>query len=91
MANAVAFDGCNAVFRAPEGREDISDLPLFRNGIVNVFAVELDDEERAEFEKTGRIFISILSGSTFYPIFVGSESSVRQVVVDYAMPWERSQ
>jgi len=91
MKGIVEFEGCNAIFKAPEGRDDISDLHLFRGPVANVFAVELTNEEHAEYMRTGLIYVSILSGSTFFPVYVGSESSVRAIAADYGPVWKRGQ
>jgi hypothetical protein len=46
-------------------------------------------DEIAEVNRTGRIFLSVMSGAVFYPVFLGSEGQVRSVVVDYGPVWER--
>lgn len=93
MALAVPFAGANFTFKAPPDRDDIGDLHTFRqpNGPCNVSCWELTEEELAEVNRTGRIFLSVASGRVFYPSFVGSESSVRRLVVDYGVPWDRTQ
>ena len=92
MAYAVNFKGSNFSFKAPEGREDVSDLHTFRQpgGPCNVSCWELSAEELAEVNRTGRVFLSVMSGSIFYPVFVGTEDVVRSVVVDYGPLWERN-
>jgi len=88
MGSPVKFEGCNMIFSAPKGSDNIKDLECFTNGKHNVLAVELDEEEKAEFEKTGRIWVSIMSGPTFFPIYVGTETTVRQVVLnDGGLVW----
>lgn len=87
MGHAVKFPGCNAVFTAPEGRDDIYDLHLFRNRTANVMAFELTEDELAEINRTGRVFASVLSGPTFYPIAIGSERYVREVAINYGPVW----
>lgn len=89
MKNSVEFPGCNFTFTAPEGRDDVSDLRCFRNGKANVLAVKLTEAEKAEFLETGLIFVSVLSGPAFYPIYVGTESTVREVVADYGPVWKK--
>ena len=91
MAEAVDFPGSNFVFRAPEGRDDIRDLHTFRqpDGPANVCCWRLTPEELAEANRTGLVFLSVMSGRDFYPAFVGSEETVRSVVVDYGKVWER--
>jgi len=80
MGKAVKFEGCNFKFAAPEAAKNVVDLECFTNGSHNVLAVELTSEEHAEYMKTGRIFVSVLSGQHFFPIFVGTETSTRELV-----------
>ena len=88
MGTPVKFQGCNMVFSAPEGAENVKDLDCFTNGANNVLAVELDEAERKEFLETGRIFVSVLSGPNFFPIFVGTETSVRLLIAqDGGLAW----
>ncbi len=89
MAEAADFPGTNFTFAAPEGREDISDLRIFTNGHANVSAWRLTDEELADVNRTGCVFLSVLSGRTFYPVYLGSEESVRRLVADYGPVWTR--
>lgn len=93
MAEAVDFAGSNFTFKAPADREDIGDLHTFRqpNGPCNVSCWKLSAEELEEINRTGCVYLSILSGRIFFPAFVGSESTVRSVVVDYGQPWARAQ
>lgn len=91
MAHAVDFAGSNFTFKAPEGRDDIGDLHTFRqpNGPCNVSCWQLTAEELAEVNRTGRVFLSIMSGSIFFPAFVGSEEECRKLVVDCGQVWAR--
>lgn len=91
MAEAIDFYGSNFVFKAPDGREDILDLHTFRqpNGPCNVSRWRLTEEELAEVNRTGCVWSSVMSGRIFYPAFVGSESAVCSVVIDYGAVWER--
>jgi hypothetical protein len=89
MATGVPFTGSNKVYAAPEGRDDVSDLHVFANGNCIVSAWELSDAELAEIVRTRRVFLSSFSGATLFPVFVGSESVVRSVVVDYGPVWAR--
>ena len=91
MAYAVDFAGSNFTFKAPEDRADVSDLHTFRQrgGPCNVSCWQLTPEEIDEVNRTGRIFLSVMSGQIFYPVFLGSEAQVRSVVVDYGPVWER--
>jgi hypothetical protein len=89
MAEAVQFAGANTIYRAPEGREDVSDLHVFRNQQAIVSAWKLTPEELAEVNRTGTVFLSVLSGGVLYPVFLGSEESVRLLVADYGQVWKR--
>lgn len=89
MAAAVDFLGSNKVFHAPAGREDVSDLHTFFNGACIVSAWQPTDAEIEEIVRTRRIFLSSFSGMVLYPVFLGSESVVRSVVVDYGKVWGR--
>jgi hypothetical protein len=89
MARAVDFHGSNKIIHAPPGREDVSDLHAFMNGASIVSAWELSPDELAEVNRTGRVFMSSRSGTTLYPIFLGSEAEVRRVVADTGPVWVR--
>lgn len=91
MADAVNFPGSNFTFTAPPDRDDVRDLHTFRqhDGPCNVSCWELRPEEVDEVNRTGKVFLSVMSGLSFYPAFVGSESVVRSVVVDYGKVWDR--
>lgn len=91
MADAINFPGSNFTFTAPSGREDVRDLHTFRQpeGPCNVSCWRLRPEELDEVNRTGCVFLSVMSGFSFYPTFVGAESVVRSVVVDYGRVWDR--
>lgn len=91
MAHAINFLGSNFTFAAPPDRDDICDLHTFRqpDGPCNVSCWELTPEELAEVNRTGRVFLSVMSGRTFYPALLGSESVVRSVVIDCGSLWKR--
>jgi len=92
MAHAVNFPGSNFTFTAPPDRDDIGDLHTFRqhDGPCNVSCWQLTPKELEEINRSGgKVFLSVMSGRVFFPAFVGSESVVRSVVVDYGRPWAR--
>lgn len=91
MAEAVYFSGANFMFAAPMGREDVCDLHTFRqpNGPANVSCWRLSADELEEIKRTGCVFLTVQSGRMFFPAFVGSETSVRLLVVDTGAVWER--
>ncbi|CAN5338160.1 hypothetical protein BH10PSE12_BH10PSE12_02990 [soil metagenome] len=88
MAFAVEFAGWNKVYGPPPGRDDVAPRHfVFVNGACIVSCWELSDEELAEVNRTRRVFVSSMSGMTLFPMFVGAESVVRSVVVDYGKVW----
>ena len=88
MAAAVDFRGSNFTFMPPKGEEHrVGTLPVFRNGTCIVSCWELSEEEIAEIVKTKKVFLSSWSGLSMFPAFVGSESVVRSVVVDFGKIW----
>lgn len=91
MADAINFPGSNFTFSAPPDRDDVRDLQTFRqpDGPCNVSCWQLRPEELDEVNRTGCVFLSVMSGFSFYPAFVGAESVVRGVVVDYGKVWDR--
>ena len=91
MAQAIDFVGSNFTFVAPPGRNDIGDLHTFRqhDGPCNVSCWKLTPEEIAEVSRTGCVFLSVMSGRSFPPVFVGSEEAVRSVVIDSGKVWSR--
>lgn len=88
MGNAVDFEGSNKVYGPPKGEEErVGSLHVFFNGSCIVSAHELSDDEIEEIVRTRRVFLSIWSGGTLFPLFVGAESVVRSVVVDFGKVW----
>lgn len=85
MARGVDWPGANLKLGPPRGMDEtqVTSLHVFTNGVTVVSCWELSDEEMAEVIKTGRVFLSIMSGKTMYPAFVGSESEVRAMIADY--------
>lgn len=73
----------------PQGAENVEALHTYTNGTCSVSCWELTQDEIAEVLRTGRVFLTVLSGTTQSPVFVGSEESVRSVVVDYGGVWAR--
>ncbi len=87
MAHPVDFAGSNMVLRAPEGAENVSDLHTFTNGACSVSCWQLSPEEIAEVTRTGLVFLSVFSGRSQPPVFVGAQEEVRALVVDYGGVW----
>lgn len=90
MGIPVQFSGANMLLRAPEGAENVSDMHTFTNGICSVSCWELSAEDLAEINRTGRIFLSVFSGRTQPPVYVGDEKSCRSIVVDFGGVWRRA-
>lgn len=87
MGLPAIFEGANKIFTAPPGRDDVQSLPTFVNGTCIVSSWELSDAEIEEIVRTRRVFLSVFSGDVLYPVYVGAESTVRGVVVDYGKVW----
>lgn len=91
MTRAVTWPGANKVLGPPQGMDEtqVSNLPIFTNGVTCVSCWELSDEALAEIIRTKRVFISIFSGQTQPPVYVGSEDEVRDLVSDYGV-WPKA-
>lgn len=84
MATAIDFEGTNRRFTAPAGEEDrVNELRAFSNKTVNVTKWQLTAEEYAEVVRTGCIWVSVLSGDTFFPMFVSHAEGVRELALDF--------
>lgn len=91
MGQGVKFDGANRAYGPPEGvsEEQCRTLHVFTNGACLVSAWEFTDEEIEEIVRTRRAFLSVWSGSTLFPVFVGSETVTRGVVADFGAVWKQ--
>jgi len=90
MAEAIQFSGANMLLRAPAAmRESVNDLWAFTNGKCSVSCWQLSPDEIEEVARTGKIFLSVFSGSSQPPVVLGSEESVRAVVADSGGVWKR--
>lgn len=93
MSYPVPWHGSNKILKSPKGtmQEQVQNLSIFTNDVVCVSRWQLSPEAVEEIIKTGGlIFISVMSGQTQPPIFVGSENEVREVAVDYGPVWKLS-
>jgi hypothetical protein len=87
MGYPVDFTGTNQTLLG--GRPDVADMRVFNNGVCNVSCWELSEAELAAVAKSGRVYISVLSGESSPPVFVGSQATVRALVADYGSgPWK---
>lgn len=88
MSEPVKFDGCNRDFGPPPGLEEmVGRLPCFTNGRVVVSAHKLSSDELARVIETGVVFVSVMSGASVFPIYVGSEDTVKAVASDTGSVW----
>lgn len=83
MGVAVEFPGTNIRLTAPRGRDDVNTVHAFTNGTMCVTCWQFSQEEADEISRTGRVYLSIMSGKTMPPAFVGSETATRDLCVDY--------
>lgn len=87
MSKSINFEGSNTVMRAPEGAENVQDMHVFRTRHSCVSCWALSPEELAEINQTGRVFLSVLMSGQQPPVYVGSESTCREVMVDFDHVW----
>lgn len=90
MAQATDFEGSNFTFTKPPERDDVTDLKVFQNGHCVVSCWRLEGPELDDVIKSGRVFLSVMSWPQFFPAYVGSETSVRDVVMAYGKPFART-
>jgi len=87
MGQPIAFEGSNVGMRAPEGAENVQDMQVYRTRHSCVSCWTFSPEELAEINQTGRVFLSVLAGGQQPPVYVGSESTCREVMVDFGPVW----
>lgn len=87
MGTGVDWPGANKSLGPPPGKDEsqVRTLRVFSNGVECVSCWQLDEEELAEVVRTGKVFVSIFSGSSQPPVYVGSETSVREMSADYGV------
>jgi len=93
MATGVSFEGANVLYKAPSGQEDrVHGLATMQTDHFITSCWELSPEEMAEVQRTGRVFLTVLSPE-LWPTFVGSETSTRSLTADYgkALPKQKVQ
>ena len=91
MGEPVYFEGANRRLGPPPGAENISTLYTYSNGLCSVSCWQLSEAEIDVIRRTGRVYVSVLSGHTQPPVFVGGEEEVRSLVVDYGGVWARGE
>ncbi|MNU79252.1 hypothetical protein D3C71_688630 [compost metagenome] len=91
MAYPIQFKGANTVMRAPEGAENVQDMHVFRTRHSCVSCWQFTPEEILEINRTGKVFLSVLMGGAQPPVYVGSESETRGVLIDFGPVWDREE
>lgn len=73
---AVDFPESNKILGKPKSMtdEECYDLEIFTDGQQCISAWELNKEELELIQKTGRIYLSILSGQTQPPVWLAVEN-----------------
>lgn len=90
MSQPIKWKGANKILVAPQDttKEQVQDLHVFSNGNVCVSKWKLSEEAIKEIIDTGCIFLSVYSGSSQPPVFLGSEAESHGVAVDYGPVWK---
>jgi hypothetical protein len=83
MGSGVSFQGVNLRLNPPDGREDVQAIEAFRNETAIVTAWEFTPEEIADINRTGKVFVAVMTSKFFVPIFVGSSRTTRGLLADY--------
>lgn len=88
MANPHDFKGSNRHYGPPPGLDEmVGHLHVFMNGQVVVSAWKPTPEELAKLNAGESIFVSVMSGSNVFPIYVGCEETCRTVASDTGKVW----
>lgn len=90
MSEPVKWKEANKILVAPQDttKEQVQDLHVFSNGNVCVSKWKLSEEAIKEIIDTGCIFLSVYSGNSQPPVFLGSEAETHAVAVDYGPVWK---
>jgi len=90
MAYPVKFEGSNVKLKKPPNMDDLqcTELPIFKNGVNCVSCWEFSEEEIEYILKNKRIYVSIWSGPSQPPLFVGTETDVRMLIADNGV-WKK--
>lgn len=92
MANPIPWHGQNRRLIAPANiaKDIIQDLPVFNNGKLSVSCWQLTEIELCDIiQNGGKIYLAVVFGPSQPPVFVGSEDSVRELVIDYGQVWKK--
>ena len=72
MAEMRHFPESNCTLLAPECREDVADLPVFRHNGGVISCWQLTEEEVSEVMRTGLIWLHV-NGPTHPPVYVNGK------------------
>lgn len=92
MANSIPWHGQNKRLVTPAGEDKarIAELNIFNNGKCSVSCWQLTEAELVDIiQNGGKVFVACLYGPSQPPLFVGSEDTVRDVVIDFGGVWKR--
>jgi len=72
----VEFDEQTHILSKPKGvtDEECAPLPVFRDGEQVISCWEFNKEDLEEINRTGRIYLSVVSGHTQPPVWISAES-----------------
>lgn len=94
MANAIPWHGQNRRLTAPKNidKDIVQELCIFNNGKVSVSCWQLTASELADIiQNNGKVYLAVVFGPSQPPVYVGSEDSVRELVIDYGKVWKREE
>ena len=91
MAQPVDFHGANTTLGAPSGNEhNVSARRVFRNGMCCVSCWELSPTELEELVANGgKLYLTVFSGHTQPPVFIGDEGGTRELIADLGGVWKK--
>lgn len=90
MSSPVLWEGANKLLGPPKTYEEeqVQSMAVFTNGVICVSKWKLSDAAIKELNETGCLFISVISGESQPPIFIGSEQECKALAVDYGKVWK---
>ncbi len=88
MAETVDFPGSTHNFGPPPGEEErCGRLMCFLNGSQVVSAWKFSREQLLELAESGEpVYLSVWSGQSVFPVFVGTRSEMNQILADFGSP-----